>query len=85
MFEAPAFERLLKRDRVITLAGLTALCALAWLYIVTGAGLGMSAWEMTTLALFPHQHARDVMPACPAWTWAPRHRCGWHGGLPLGR
>jgi predicted metal-binding membrane protein len=65
MFEAPTFERLLKRDRVITLAGLTALCALAWLYIVTGAGLGMSAWEMTTLALFPHQHARDVMPSMP--------------------
>ena len=62
MFESPAFERLLKRDRVITLAGLTALCALAWLYIVTGAGLGMSAWEMTTLALFPHQQAHDVMP-----------------------
>jgi predicted metal-binding membrane protein len=78
MFEAPAFERLLKRDRVITLVGLTALCALAWLYVVTGVGLGMSAWEMTTLALFPHQHARDVMPgmdmgAAPAWgfaTWA---------------
>ena len=80
MSEAPAFERLLKRDRAITLAGLAALCALAWLYIVTGAGLGMSAWEMTTLALFPHQHAHEVMPACPAWTWAPRHRCG--GSLP---
>ena len=81
MSEAPAFERLLKRDRVITLAGLAALCALAWLYIVTGAGLGMSAWEMTTLALFPHQQARDDA-ACPAWTWAPRHR---HGGSPPGR
>ncbi len=65
MSEAPAFERLLKRDRVITLAGLTALCALAWLYIVTGAGLGMSAWEMTSLALFPHQHAGEVMPSMP--------------------
>ena len=74
MFEAPAFERLLKRDRVITLAGLTALCALAWLYIVTGAGLGMSAWEMTTLALFPHQHARDVMPGMDM---APRRRWAW--------
>ena len=57
MVKAPAFERLLKRDRVITLTGLAALCALAWLYIVTGAGLGMSAWETTTLALFP---ARSV-------------------------
>ncbi len=34
MSEAPAFERLLKRDRMITLAGLAALCVLAWLYIV---------------------------------------------------
>ena len=72
MFEAPAFERLLKRDRVITLTGLTALCALAWLYIVTGAGLGMSAWEMTTLALFPHQHARDVMPSMPGMDMGAR-------------
>jgi predicted metal-binding membrane protein len=61
MFEAPAFERLLKRDRMITLTGLAALCALAWLYIVTGAGLGMSTREMTTLALFPHQQAHDMM------------------------
>ena len=65
MVEAPAFERLLKRDRVITLTGLAVLCALAWLYIVTGAGLGMSAWDMTTLALFPHQQAHDVMPDMP--------------------
>src|SRR5438477_6169583 len=65
MVEAPAFERLLKRDRVITLAGLAALCALAWLYIVTGAGLGVSTWEMTTLALFPNQQAHDVMPGMP--------------------
>lgn len=62
MPEAPAFERLLKRDRIITLAGLVMLCALAWLYIVNGAGLGMSAPQMTTFAFFPHQHAQDMMP-----------------------
>src|SRR5438552_12297127 len=66
MSEAPAFERLLKRDRIITLAGLAALCALAWLYVVTGAGLGMSAWEMTTFAPFPHQQVRDLMPSMPS-------------------
>ncbi|TIP68843.1 MAG: DUF2182 domain-containing protein, partial [Mesorhizobium sp.] len=27
-------ERLLRRDRVITIAGVVALCLLAWLYIV---------------------------------------------------
>ncbi|UVK37763.1 DUF2182 domain-containing protein [Mesorhizobium sp. AR10] len=57
MTGASALERLLKRDRVITIAGLVAMCVLAWLYIVTGAGLGMNAWEMTRLALFPHQQA----------------------------
>ncbi|RPH45894.1 MAG: DUF2182 domain-containing protein [Lysobacterales bacterium] len=30
--------------------------------MVTGAGLGMSAWDMTTLAMFPHQQAPDMMP-----------------------
>ena len=65
MSEAPAFERLLKRDRVITLAGLAVLCALAWFYIVAGAGLGMSASEMTTLTLFPHLQAHDIMPSMP--------------------
>lgn len=47
-------ERLLRRDRVITIAGVVALSLLAWLYIVAGAGLGMNAWEMSRLALFPH-------------------------------
>jgi predicted metal-binding membrane protein len=30
------------------------LCALAWYYVVDGAALGMSAWQMTSLSLFPH-------------------------------
>ena len=60
MSGAPAVERLLRRDRSITLVGLAALCLLAWAYTVSGAGLGMSAWEMTTLALFPHQQASTV-------------------------
>ena len=46
---------MIARDRAVTLGGLTVLCVLAWLYIVMGAGLGMSAREMTRLALFPHQ------------------------------
>ena len=58
-------ERLLKRDRAITIAGLAALCVLAWLYVAMGAGLGMSAWEMTTLKLFPHLDAA----AAPTTTW----------------
>lgn len=60
--DAPTFERLLARDRMLTLAALIVLCALAWIYIATGAGLGMSAREMTTVALFPHQgHSMSEM------------------------
>ena len=54
MSEAGAVERLLRRDRWITLGGLAALCVMAWVYVAAGAGLGMSAWEMTSASLFPH-------------------------------
>jgi predicted metal-binding membrane protein len=33
------------------------LCALAWAYLLAGAGMGASAWEMTRLGLFPHRLA----------------------------
>jgi predicted metal-binding membrane protein len=65
MPEVPTFEHLLKRDRTITVAGLVILCVMAWLYVVTGAGLGMSARQMTTLAFFPHQQAQNVMQEMP--------------------
>lgn len=77
MSEAPAFERLLKRDRVITLAGLAVLCALAWLYIVAGAGFGMSARELTTLALFPHLQTHDLMPGMDMSAAASTGRIAW--------
>ncbi|MCV3209414.1 DUF2182 domain-containing protein [Mesorhizobium sp. YC-39] len=62
---ASPLERLLRRDRALTIAGVVALCLLAWLYIVAGAGLGMNAWEMTRLALFPHQQTADMTSAMP--------------------
>ena len=80
MGEPPALERLLRRERTITVAALVVLCALAWAYVLTGAGLGLSAWDMTTLSLFPHRTAQPMaampdmaMPgkaAQPA-TWSP--------------
>jgi predicted metal-binding membrane protein len=56
------FERLLKRDRAVTIAGLAALAALAWIYVLAGAGMDMSAWQMTTLSLFPHRVAGSMAP-----------------------
>lgn len=56
----PILERLLQRDRAITATGLLVLCALAWLYLVSGAGLGMA--EMTT---------DDAMSAMPGMAMEP--------------
>jgi len=39
--DPPVIERLLKRDRTITLAGLVVICAIAWTYLFAGAGMGM--------------------------------------------
>ena len=47
-------ERLLRHERGVVAAGLVALTVLAWWYVWTGAGTGMPAADMTTLALFPH-------------------------------
>jgi predicted metal-binding membrane protein len=63
MAEASRLERLLKRERAITGIALAVLCVLAWVYTLMGAGLGMSAWDMTTIALFPHLHAPGMSDA----------------------
>ena len=66
MSASPPLERLLRRDGLITLVGLFALWALTWVYVAKGAGLGMSAWDMTTLALLPQQTSAEPMPQMPA-------------------
>lgn len=58
-----ALERLLRRDRVIAIAGVAVLSVLAWLYILGGAGLGMPA--MSAFELFPHQRAAADMSSMP--------------------
>lgn len=65
MSEASALERLLRRDRAITLTGLALLCVLAWIYVASGAGMGVSAWRMTTFSLFPHAEMRPAPAATP--------------------
>ena len=46
MAELSALEHLLRRDRVIVAAGLAAVVALAWGYLVTGAGIDTSMADM---------------------------------------
>src|SRR5436190_2490880 len=77
MTDTPALERLLRRDRVVTAAGLVLLWALAWAYILAGAGMGASAWDMTRLSLFPHLAAAPSpaamagMPDMPGMAGVP--------------
>ncbi|HEX2492425.1 MAG TPA: DUF2182 domain-containing protein [Steroidobacter sp.] len=65
-----AIERLLKRERAYVGVALALLVFLAWTYIWRGAGMGMSALQMTSLTLFPHARAEPMagMPP-PALTW----------------
>jgi predicted metal-binding membrane protein len=48
-----ALEAVLRRDRIVVIAALVAVIVAAWLYILLGAGVGMSAFEMTA-APFGH-------------------------------
>lgn len=65
-----ALESLLRRERVVVVAGLVTLTALAWFHIWRGAGMGMTALQMTELALFPHSQP-EPMPGMemPAISW----------------
>jgi hypothetical protein len=64
-----AFEALLRRDRAITIGGLILISALAWCYVMTGAGTGMSMRAMTRIAISPGAFSSDT--AIPQrWTGA---------------
>jgi predicted metal-binding membrane protein len=46
---------LLRWPRALSAVALAALCVSAWLYLLGGAGAGMTAWQMTSLTPFPHR------------------------------
>ena len=49
--------KLLKFEQSITLICLILICLLAWIRVFFGAGMEMSAWEMTNFSLIPYHHA----------------------------
>jgi predicted metal-binding membrane protein len=51
--EASPLESVLRRDRLVVIAALGAVIVAAWAYILTGAGTGMSAFEMTAMTGAP--------------------------------
>jgi predicted metal-binding membrane protein len=46
-----AFEDLLKHDSAVVLSALVFVSAISWLYLLAGAGMGMSAFEMSSLSM----------------------------------
>ena len=48
--EAGSLEAVLRRDRMVLVAGLVVVLGMAWGWLVTGAGMEMSAVEMTAMA-----------------------------------
>jgi len=78
---APPLERLLRRDKAITIASLFVLWVITWVYTATGAGLGMSAWDMTTLTLWPQHDTAVPMPPMPGMEDMPSMATTWGLGV----
>ncbi len=65
---AMALESILRRDKAIVLSALAVIILLAWAYLLAGAGMGMSAFEMTEMAgMTGGGGAMSMMMAPAAW------------------
>jgi predicted metal-binding membrane protein len=64
--DASVLERVLRRDRLILLAALCAVIAIAWIWVVFGAGTGMSPVGMTGRPEMPDMGGMIMEPA--VWT-----------------
>ena len=51
MGEVNPIEGLLKRDRALVIGALSLIIFLSWLYVLTGAGTGTSAFDMSSLSM----------------------------------
>lgn len=51
MQPSSVLESVLRRDRTLVISGLVAVIVLLWIYILLGAGMGMTAFEMTTMSM----------------------------------
>jgi predicted metal-binding membrane protein len=63
-----AAEHLLRRERLIVIAGLVLICLLSWYFLIAGAGTGMSTLAMTTWEL-PPPALHTVGTPWPASWW----------------
>ena len=60
-------EALVRRERVVVVAGLISITALAWWWLLSGAGTGMSVMAMTTWSFPPPIHSSLVEDWSPVY------------------
>lgn len=61
MDESSVLESVLVRDRTVVIIGLVIVIALSWIYILLGAGMGMTAFEMTTMSMPSTSSAMEMI------------------------
>ena len=59
MAESSALTALLKRDRLVVITALVTVIVAAWIYVLAGAGMGMSTFEMTAMTTEPADMAQS--------------------------
>ena len=66
-------EAVVKHDRLVVVTALIAVIALSWAYLLAGAGMGMSAFEMTRISqLGTAADMADMAMTTPA-VWTPSY------------
>jgi predicted metal-binding membrane protein len=66
-----AFETAIRGDRLAVTVLLAAVIGLAWLYLLAGAGMGMSAFEMTRMSQLASSWAMAGAPMMRPAVWSP--------------
>ncbi len=64
-------EAVVRRDRLVVVSALTALIALSWAYLLAGAGMGMSAFEMTRMSQLGIAGGMAGMAMMTPAVWTP--------------
>jgi predicted metal-binding membrane protein len=62
-------ESALKRDRLVSMGALALMVALAWAYLLNGAGMGMSAFEMAHMSSGEGMNIRSAAMEPASWTF----------------
>jgi predicted metal-binding membrane protein len=60
--------RLLARDRVVVLLALVSITLMVWAYLLSGAGMNMSAAAMTRMIYGDHSAMNAAMPSSDGWS-----------------